>query len=561
LRKLAATALAIPVLAFLTLSVVLRHSPFARIGFAVGITALVGLGVLAFARPADTTATLPAPPIVPLTTAAFTSAADTNVALGAPVTLRFSAAMNPDSVAAALEVEPRTGVQLVWNPDATALTVSPRTGWSPGSLHTVTVRAGALAQTGRPTSRAARAAFVTRPATEAKLTLTRLTRGQTRLDSAFRIAFDHAVDPMSVRAGFMISPPIEGSWRVVQPATATSILAMLDARSGRDEPGTTLEFVPVSPLAAGTSYHVTLADVADADGAPVATDLSLVLKTIDAPRVVRFRPASRESGVAPDAALSVRFSTPMDHASTKAAFSASIAGGSLAGSVSFAENDTVLVFRPSAPMPYGAAVKLQVNAGAKSIAGASIPTANSVTFSVRAAPVQARTTSRPRATSTTRSSGAAVVGSATWSAVERYYLGLMNCTRTGGWVDSGGHCDSPGGRNVAALRLDAGISSKVSRPYARRLAVNNQCSHFIGGNPGDRLRAAGYTSYRWAENLGCRSGNPYSAVLASHLFFQSERSYNGGHYRNLMDARFDRCGIGVWVSGGRVRLVIDFYHP
>ena len=50
-------------------------------------------------------------------------------------------------------------------------------------------------------------------------------------------------------------------------------------------------------------------------------------------------------------------------------------------------------------------------------------------------------------------------------------------------------------------------------------------------------------------------------MLGSHRFFQSEKPYNGGHYRNLMDAKFDRVGIGVWVSSGRVRLVIDFYHP
>ena len=137
----------------------------------------------------------------------------------------------------------------------------------------------------------------------------------------------------------------------------------------------------------------------------------------------------------------------------------------------------------------------------------------------------------------------------------------MNCTRTGGWVTSSGSCSSPGGRNVAALRLDSGISSKVSRPYAKRLAVGNDCSHFIGGNPGDRLRAAGYTNYDWAENIGCRSGDPRAAVLGSHLFFQNEKSTNGGHYVNLMNAKYDRVGIGVWVSGGRVRLVIDFYHP
>src|SRR3546814_14717212 len=76
----------------------------------------------------------------------------------------------------------------------------------------------------------------------------------------------------------------------------------------------------------------------------------------------------------------------------------------------------------------------------------------------------------------------------------------------------------------AALCQDAGITSKVARPYAKKLAVNNLCTHFSGGNPGDRLRAAGYTSYIWAENLGCRSGDPYSAVLGSHLYFQSERS-------------------------------------
>ena len=50
-------------------------------------------------------------------------------------------------------------------------------------------------------------------------------------------------------------------------------------------------------------------------------------------------------------------------------------------------------------------------------------------------------------------------------------------------------------------------------------------------------------------------------MLGSHLFFQSEKSYNGGHYVNLMNSKYDRVGIGVWVSSGRVRLVVDFYHP
>ncbi len=167
---------------------------------------------------------------------------------------------------------------------------------------------------------------------------------------------------------------------------------------------------------------------------------------------------------------------------------------------------------------------------------------------------------KPRSTGTTGSSGGAV-GGGSWGTVETYYLRLMNCTRTGGWVTSTGACSSPGGRAVAALRLDAGISSRVSRPYAKLLATRNICNHFINGNPGNRLSRAGYTSYIWAENLGCRSGNPKSAVLGSHLYFQSEKPYLGGHYVNLMNAKYDRVGIGVWVSSGRVRLVVDFYHP
>jgi uncharacterized protein YkwD len=45
------------------------------------------------------------------------------------------------------------------------------------------------------------------------------------------------------------------------------------------------------------------------------------------------------------------------------------------------------------------------------------------------------------------------------------------------------------------------------------------------------------------------------------MFYQSEKPWNGGHYRNMMNAAFSHTGIGVWVAGGRVRLVVDFYRP
>ena len=101
----------------------------------------------------------------------------------------------------------------------------------------------------------------------------------------------------------------------------------------------------------------------------------------------------------------------------------------------------------------------------------------------------------------------------------------------------------------------------MSRPYAKYLAVHGLCNHFYGGTPGDRLRRAGYKSYNWAENIGCEDIRPYASVLGSHLFFQNEKPYNGGHYVNLMNALYTEAGIGVWVANGHTRLVIDFYRP
>jgi uncharacterized protein YkwD len=146
---------------------------------------------------------------------------------------------------------------------------------------------------------------------------------------------------------------------------------------------------------------------------------------------------------------------------------------------------------------------------------------------------------------------------------ELYYLKLVNCTRTGGWVLSDGTCKGYGSgrysKYVAPLRLSACVSS-VARGWAKYLVVNARCVH---GDPGARLRKAGFTSYRWAENIGCRDGytSAKRAVLATHRFYQSEKPTNGGHWRNIKNPAYKSIGIGVWRVGTRTRLVTDFYTP
>ena len=77
--------------------------------------------------------------------------------------------------------------------------------------------------------------------------------------------------------------------------------------------------------------------------------------------------------------------------------------------------------------------------------------------------------------------------------------GLVNCTRTGGWVQTDGSCKGYGsGRYSAYVAPDPLLgrhsATSSSRPYARLLATKNVCTHFYGGTPLDRMRAAGYTS-------------------------------------------------------------------
>lgn len=153
-----------------------------------------------------------------------------------------------------------------------------------------------------------------------------------------------------------------------------------------------------------------------------------------------------------------------------------------------------------------------------------------------------------------------------WYSTELFYLGLVNCTRTGGWVLSDGTCRGYGTGHYSAyvrpLTYAAGISNAVSRPYAKLLAVKNLCTHFYLHDPGYRLRVAGYFGYTWGENIGCRDGyaSAKAAVLVSHLHYQAEKATNGGHWRNIKNPKFAWIGIGIWRYGTRTRLVTDFYH-
>jgi len=149
--------------------------------------------------------------------------------------------------------------------------------------------------------------------------------------------------------------------------------------------------------------------------------------------------------------------------------------------------------------------------------------------------------------------------------LEHFALTLVNCTRSGGWVRSDGSCKGRGTGHYSTYRkpltLQSGISSKVSRPYAVKLAAANACEHTLKGSSiQQRFRQGGYTGTPFGESIGCSGGwTTRQMVIHTHRMMQSERSSNGWHWKNMKNPAFTRVGIGIARHGSQSRIVFDFY--
>ncbi|MGO9180577.1 MAG: Ig-like domain-containing protein [Candidatus Limnocylindrales bacterium] len=566
-------AAAMPVLAGVYV-LSLRNSTRALRLAALGI-ALFVVGTFAMIRLVPQAEGHHPPPVDPPVIARLATPLVAGVDGTTPIDLSFSAPMNRDSVQAALTVTPVSGVELTWSAGDKAVSIWPLRPWSPSTVYTVVVGATARSATGAALAEPVRTQFLTADAPSATISAAATTGKRAGVAAGFRISFSRPVDLANLRAALSITPAADGQ---------------LTAGLQGGDPAT-VTWVPTKPLRPDTTYVVTFtAPVLSTDDMTVNPVPRLVVRTVAQPEVVRTRPANHGQGVSADASVSIRFSRPMNAATGQSAFRLvdAVRGTRVTGTFEWVEDDTVLVFNPAHALTAGRAYTLSIGTTATDKDGVELAvpsgatamnesfrvaarhsagrTAPSTKLTVKPAVVPAPksatdSTSKPLRTPTP----ATATVTAPWISVEQYALELLNCTRTGGWVRSDGTCDGYGSGKysayVAPLTLSAGISTTVSRPYARYQAVRDACSHFLDGTPGDRLARAGYTSYRWAENIGCQTGTPRQVAVNSLTFFQSEKSYGGGHWVNLKNPAYSTVGIGVWDDNGYVLIVFDFYHP
>ncbi len=153
------------------------------------------------------------------------------------------------------------------------------------------------------------------------------------------------------------------------------------------------------------------------------------------------------------------------------------------------------------------------------------------------------------------------------SGAEKLALSLLNCTRTGGWVAENGSCKGRGSGKYsherAPLHRSRGISTKVAWPWSRALTAARSCGHVLPGEPelSGRFGLMGYRHTPQGENVGCGWGGatPRQVIIATHRAMQAEKSYGGGHWKNIKDVRYEAVGIGVSTHDGRTTVVYDFY--
>ena len=317
-------------------------------------------------------------------------------------------------------------------------------------------------------------------------------------------------------------------------------------------------------MAPDTNYRLTVSGARDVAGVEIEP-ITMALRTVAAPSVVRFRPRAATTDVARDTTFSVRFTKSMDRASTKAAFSITADGKRVPGKIRFAEDDTVLIFDPSSNLTYRASVVTTIAATARSTDDVPLGVPTKATFRVAKKPAPATQATQTRTTTNGSGGGGGggAVGGGSWAAVERYYLRLMNCTRTGGLVTRAAIAPAPA---VAASRRCGSTPGSAARSLARTpgswpsttcAPTSAAATRAIGCAARDTAAIAGRRTSAAAR--ATRSARCSAAIASSRA--SAPWSPDGGHYVNLMNSAYDRVGIGVWVSGGRVRLVVDFYHP
>jgi hypothetical protein len=559
---------------------------------AMGLSVALVVAALLFGLPAQPVVVTPPPSFAAIPPQAGAGRSDGDLPLDVGYQLKFSKPMNESSVKAAVTISPNVGLNYEWDAMSETVALKPSPHWNPKTTYVVVVGTAARDQQGLGLSDAISASFTSGDLTSGQLTATEVLGDLVSPGTSFQLTFTRPVKLLTVQSHLSIKmaapcPPIDGVTSAPVDGSCPDLNGQPQYPECQESGGVTVTPVggfcpdaipldvvgddptdvasqvftatPHTQLLSMSTFEVTFSPgsgktaAADSAGATLQPILPLQVTTMAAPAVLRFLPRDGSTTYDTNSPISVRFTTAMDTKTTAAAFTVTDDGVAVGGSKTWSEGNKVLTLTPRTSFGVGSKITATVTTAARSSTGLHIEVGATATFKVSVRPA-ARIYG-----------GGGNTNSAPWHSSEVYYMALMNCTRTGGWVTSGGNCSSVTHHTLPAqgrLGLSSGISNAVSRPYAKYMADHRLLSHFLhfggGSNPHARLCAKGYCDSSWGENIASPSSTTTGGMVSIEIFYQNEYWCRCEHYANIMNGHFSVAGVGVWFSNS-VRVAIDFY--
>ena len=535
----------------------------------VSLAALSFTFIIAFSHQATTQAGPEQAPLIP--ESLLPQSVGIAVATTDSVTIPFQESMDPDSVESALQVLPQQRVDLTWNADHTAVSITPQRLWRADERYLIVVGQSSSTDDGSPLRGGRRYAFTTetapvvsdfqvrlagddlaavtalaredipsvpsvRLATDAAVAVAPVsgshpptrTAKEVSAATAISVSFSDEMDREDVETAFAIAPEVSGdlSWR------------------GRD-----LVFTPSERLEPGGRYTISLLGAHDADGNPLGGKGNFSFVVTLGGQLVRTDPGLGAEGVDP-ATVTMWFSQPMDVNATNAAFGLTdtSSGALVGGNLTWNEAGTQLTYTPDRAFAGGRTFEVALGDGALDADGN--PVTASWSFTTTAAPAAAALAEASRSTTSTRSapvSAPVIAPPAPTGDGAAYAVAQINASRAA--------------YGFGPVVLDGAISA-VAYAHAYDQAANGYFSHtgLNGSTRDSRLRAGGI-SYSWSgENQCYLVGRSVIATLDwCHAAFMSE-PYPGqfNHIANVLNPNATRVGVGIAQVGSKIVIVWDY---
>lgn len=285
-----------------------------------------------------------------------------------PLTITFDQPMNRSSVESALSTAPGFAVRFSW-PDDRSVVLVPEGGWPRATSFDISIGTQSEAQNGLGLEDPYQFTIQTVGALEVAAVAPAADAEGIASDARILVTFNRPVVPLVSTADLAALPvPIR-----IEPAI-----------NGEGEWLNTAiyQFTPSEALKGGTQYTLTVpAGLETVTGALLETDYVWQFRTL-APQILDISPYTNERNVLLDRQIAVRFSQPMDHASTESAFMLLAYGQPVSGVFTWNEDSTQLTFTPVAQLAIDTVFALNIGPEALSAGGdATLQSGQSVTFS------------------------------------------------------------------------------------------------------------------------------------------------------------------------------------